>query len=85
MKKEHKKFMGAKVEDTVTGASGIVTCISYYYNGCVRLLVEPRIDKDGKRPEAFYIDYQQAKIITPEVIEPVKSKTGGPQRSEAPR
>lgn len=89
MKEEHHKFMGARVKDMVTEATGVVTCISYYLNGCVRLMVEPLVDKDGKRPDAFYIDVQQARITdeAPEHTTRLKQPQapGGPQRSEAPR
>lgn len=86
MKPEHEKFMGARVKDTVTGASGIVTCVSYYLNGCVRVMVEPPIDKDSKRPDAFYLDYQQVVIEQENATgDRVKSRTGGPQRGEAQR
>lgn len=86
MKTEHEKFMGSRIKDSVTGASGVVTCVSYYLNGCVRVLVEPPVDKEGKRPEAFYIDIQQAEIIDEKVAATEETKSvGGPPRTEASR
>jgi hypothetical protein len=86
MKSEHEKFMGSRVKDRVTGATGVVSCVSYYLNGCVRMLIEPAVDKDGKRPDAFYVDVQQLDVVEENVANPKAVKpTGGPPRREAPR
>jgi len=50
---------GQKVTDNVTGFKGVVTAITKFQHGCVRILVQPRMGKDGKRPEGEWVDEPQ--------------------------
>lgn len=43
------KLLGRKVVDKITGASGIVTSVSFDLYGCIQVIVTPgKIGKDGK-------------------------------------
>jgi len=54
---------GDIVRDKLSGYRGTVTGITKYLNGCIRAIVQPRVDKDGKMPEAEYIDSEQIEVI----------------------
>jgi hypothetical protein len=48
--------LGTRVKDAITGFEGIATSRAEYLYGCVRVLVEPQILKDGKPVEALWLD-----------------------------
>lgn len=83
--------LGDRVREKITGLEGIVTAITTWLNGCVRVGVQPEKLKDGKISEAAYFDDGQVVIIKKGVHKPVimqqaiapptvKSKSGGPAR-----
>jgi hypothetical protein len=69
--------LGNRVKDIVTGFAGIVTAKCEYLNGCVQFCVQPSTDKDGKRPESFYIDHQQLEFVD-DGVSVAGLGTGGP-------
>lgn len=70
--------LGSEVEDVVTGFKGIITARAEYLNGCMRLYVQPKVDKDGKHQEGLWIDEPQL-IMTGETnIQPGTRDKGGP-------
>ena len=73
--------LGMKVRDTVSGFEGIVTAITEWLNGCVRVSVQPRVDKDGKMPDNVTFDVEQLVEIDVKIckkkIDVKLEKTGG--------
>ncbi len=49
--------LGQEVTDKISGVVGITTRRVTYINGCVHFAVQPKVDKDGKMPEAIYLDH----------------------------
>jgi len=86
--------LGDRAKDRVTGFTGIVTAVTVYLNGCVRVQVTPeKLDKDGRpiATESFDVqDLVSVKSAIHAPIEPVvnvpvlakESKTGGAGRKE---
>lgn len=72
--------LGDEVQCTITGFRGIATSRIDYINTCVRIGVQPPIDKDGKHLDAYYIDEPQLKIVKKKKVSPPEktAKTGGP-------
>lgn len=54
---------GDKVLDKISGFEGIVTGTTIYLNGCVRFIIQPKIDKDGKMPGPEWIDEEQLEVL----------------------
>lgn len=79
---ENIKFK-AKVKDTITGFTGMVTARCEYLNGCIQYRVSPTIDKDGKMQEDYWIDSEQLEVIKEPKEPKVKKEkiTGGPDRN----
>ena len=75
--------LGSEIRDCVTGQTGIATARVEYLNGCVQYCLRPRIRKDGKVPEAIYIDSVQVEVIG-SGLNTEKKDTGGPQRDCPP-
>ena len=72
--------LGSKVKDTVTNLEGIAVSRHIYLNGCHRYCVQPPLDKDGKVPDAHYIDEHQLEVIAePKKITEGNRTTGGPR------
>jgi len=71
--------LGTEVRDVVSGFCGITTAKHTYLNGCSRITVQPKIDKDGKLPEAQTFDEPQLELIGKKKIKG-ENNTGGPEK-----
>jgi len=74
--------LGSKVKDNVTGLTGIVTGRTEYINGCVQYIVKPPMGKNGKVPDAEYVDEEQLSILGKGVS--VKTTPSGGPQSDRP-
>lgn len=72
--------MGMKVKDAVTGFTGIVVATHNYLNGCMRVTVQPPVDKDGKLPDPATFDEPQLKQVGKKQLPSGSKKTGGPEK-----
>jgi len=80
-----KKFeLGQKVRDRISGFEGIITCIAEYYNGCVRYIIQPKIEKNGKFCDSETIDQEQLELLTKKKIE-VPTRNHGGDRPDLPK
>jgi len=72
--------LGQKVEDRVTGFTGIAVSRTEFLQGCCRIEVQPTIDKEGKIPDLGCFDEPQLKVVGNGLLveEPKEKKTGGP-------
>lgn len=71
--------LGKVGQCTVTGFEGIITARTDWLNGCVRYGLQPPVDKDGKVPEAYWVDHDQLKYVEHSSKEVTLGKpTGGP-------
>jgi hypothetical protein len=76
--------LGSKVQDKITGFTGIVTCRAEFLYGCVRLEVQPEELFEGKIVEAPYIDEKQLEVVrepSQELIGKKTKRTYGPRES----
>ncbi len=65
---------GDKVRDMISGLEGIVVGETTYLNGCVRFIVQPKINKDGKVPDSEWVDSQQIKILEKKAFQKSKEE-----------
>jgi len=73
--------LGDKVQDKVSGFSGVIVGEHNYLNGCTRFTVQPSIDKEGKLPIAETFDALQLKKVEASISHPRgDTKTGGPEK-----
>lgn len=99
MNHEHQHLIGAKARDLVTGIEGIITAVSYYLNGCVRVCIQPLAKDHKPADEVEWCDVQQVRRIgvgvrqqmglagteaEPPVDHPRTAAVGGPQK-DAPK
>ena len=87
--------LGDRVKDPITGMTGIVTCITTWLHGCIRIGVQPEKLKDGKPLEAIYFDQSQLELVKKRVHAPMvlavqeapkpetRRSSGGPSREGA--
>ena len=80
--------LGDKVKDVVTGFTGIVIARTEWLVGCVRCVVQPPVDKDGKVPENQAFDEPQLELIKAKavslVVEPEPQKFSPKRTSGGP-
>ncbi len=80
-----REVLGRKVRDQVSGFQGVATSWTIFLNGCVRVSIQPPVDKEGKLPDEKWFDAHQLDLIDePAVAEP-KAATGGPTSSTVPQ
>lgn len=72
--------LGSEVKDIISGFSGIAVSKHSYVNGCNRITVQPKINKDGTLPEAQTFDEPQ--LVTASNKKKIKGNntTGGPEK-----
>ena len=87
--------LGDRVKDPVTGHQGIVTCVTTWLHGCIRIGVQPEKAHEGKPIEATYFDQSQLVILKKRVHESMvlgvvekpeaikRRSAGGPARETA--
>ena len=46
--KKHLEILGFRVTDKVTGLTGVAVSVSFDLYGCIQVIVNPGLDKDGK-------------------------------------
>lgn len=61
--RKHLDMLGLRVEDKITGMTGIVTSVGFDLYGCVQLIVHPGIDKDGKLKDPLWFDVGRIKVL----------------------
>ncbi|HMJ06901.1 MAG TPA: hypothetical protein VK474_11645 [Chthoniobacterales bacterium] len=62
--KTHLNLLGLKVEDRVTGFTGVVTSIGFDLYGCVQAIVLPGADKDGKPCDSHWFDVNRLRVTS---------------------
>lgn len=89
--------LGDKGKCKITGFTGIVTSMSTWLNGCIRVGLQPQEMKDGKPQDTQHYDIGQVEVVERAVVKPViyhptpaptvapeaqRRTTGGPDREE---
>lgn len=57
-----KTELGCFYKDVISGASGISIGRVEYITGCNQVLLEPGIDAQGKKVDAFWVDEQRCEL-----------------------
>lgn len=77
--------LGQEVKDGVTGFKGIAVSRTEFLQGCCRIEVQPKVDKDGQLQELGTFDEPQLEVIGRGVlVEVARKKTGGPHSGHNP-
>ena len=78
--KKPADFLGKKAKDKISGFTGIITCASFWVNGCIRLNIAPQALHEGKVSESSCFDDTQVEILGDSEVKPEKgAKVGGPR------
>jgi hypothetical protein len=85
--------LGDRVKDPITGYTGIVTCITTWLHGCIRIGVLPeKLTNEGKLGDELYFDQSRLELVKAGVHKPLVTvvqeaqptathrSTGGPSR-----
>lgn len=87
--------VGDRAKCKITGFTGIVSCMTTWLNGCIRVGLQPEELKDGKPLDTQYFDIGQVEVVekgvhTPVVLHPMPvpqptpvRTPGGPAREGA--
>lgn len=58
----HLDLLGRKVEDRVTGFSGVVTSVCFDLFGCIQATVNPGVTADGKLLDICWFDVSRLHV-----------------------
>jgi hypothetical protein len=72
--KQGKVELGDKVRDIASGFQGIAVAEHMYINGCRRISIQPKVDKDGKMVEAYSFDEPQLEILEKGAVKPKRDE-----------
>lgn len=70
--------LGAEAKAKVTGLTGTITMRSQALYGCNRYLIQGKVDKDGKVPEAWWVDEEDITVTAPNAVTAPRNERGGP-------
>ena len=76
--------LGQEVKDRVSGFKGIAVGRTEYLQGCLRVLVQPKLDKDGKLVDSMSFDEPDLVVTGDGVYEPPKTKPKKPLHGPRP-
>jgi hypothetical protein len=62
--RKHIELLGMKVEDRVTGFTGVVECLSFDLYGCIQATVRPELTKEKKLEESKWFDVSRLKVTS---------------------
>jgi len=73
--------LGDEVQDVISGFKGIAIGKTKWLHGCDRIIIAPRVDKDGKVGDNHSFDDAQVKVLKKKKAPPKKkaAKKGGPR------
>jgi hypothetical protein len=60
---KHLEMLGLKVEDKITGFTGVVTSVSFDLYGCIQVVVNPGIDANGDTKESCWFDIARLTVL----------------------
>lgn len=91
--KKHLDLLGMRVEDRVTGLSGIVTTIAFDLYGCIQAIVHPGQNKEGALADPLWFDVARLRVTGGEPVMPrpefdwsaASVSAGGKGPAERPR
>lgn len=72
--------LGDEVRDTISGFRGVVVSKHYYLQGCCRVSVQPKVNKEGKLPGSETFDEPLLKLIEKGNLILDISQPGGPEK-----
>lgn len=59
---KHLSKLGKRARDVVTGQTGVIVSVSFDLYGCIQVVLNPGIDKDGKHREQGWYDIARMEI-----------------------
>src|SRR3990172_455741 len=67
--KKQLDLLGYQAEDRVTAIKGIITSISFDLYGCIQILLNPCIDKEGKLRDLVWLDVNGVKVLSEKLMD----------------
>ena len=55
--------LGSLLKSDLTGFKGVLTANCVHLNGCNRCYIQPKVDKDGKIPDGYWIDEPELELV----------------------
>lgn len=71
--KKHVDMLGLKVRDKVTGFEGVVGTVGFDLYGCVQVILQPPVTKDGDLKDSRWFDVHRLEVLSPERVMAVPS------------
>lgn len=62
---KYRVALGDKVRDTISGFTGVCSCLAIYLNGCRKVLIDGTALNAEGRPLSSWFDEDQVEILKP--------------------
>lgn len=69
--------LGKEYKDKISGFVGIAVAKTEWINGCIRITLSPKLDKDGKFQDSVCLDIEQLEATGNEVTLVLRDGPGG--------
>lgn len=69
--------LGIEAKSNVSGFKGIIVSRSEHLNGCNRYWLQPKVDKDGKVLDGYWIDEGEIEIVGTKKLSRNNNDRGG--------
>lgn len=60
----HLSKLGYRAKDLVTGIEGVIVSASFDLYGCIQYILDPGLDKDGKRRDREWLDVARVQLTS---------------------
>ena len=74
-------ILGQEVKDVITGLKGTAVARNCWLNGCVRIGIQAKVNKDGKVPDVEWADEKQVSVLNKGKIKQTRHNPAGPTPS----
>ena len=61
-------LLGLRMKDLVTGATGVVTSVTFDLYGCIQALLNPGLDDDGNPRDSNWYDVNRLTVADPRPV-----------------
>lgn len=79
-------ILGKEYQDAITEFTGIAVSRTVFINKCIRVCLQPKVDKDGKHVEDAWFDEEQLVATGKRTkFKEKEEETGGPKSYSVPR
>ena len=72
-------YLGYRARDRVTGMEGVIVSVVFDLYGCIQVILNPGLDKEGKPGDSHYYDVSRLEFLSKKPVMDQPNYHFGPQ------